>query len=280
MERVTKRYTPVRIGAAGDVANNKPGTLPIDIQTTTFLISVATQIAVLVTSSIALGNNNQPYELPPLLLLVIWLELVVQSVELLWYISVGTLFILGRGSIAVKWRYLDWSITTPLMMVSVLLFTEYLACESATAATFFADGSKTAAMVVVVVFDLAMLLIGFFYEAEFASITTRLDFYGPGSGLWLGWVPFLGIFIPQFVHLATNYTVWGLVTVLTTAVTWALYGVAALVFRTPESAKLKNSTYNVLDILSKNLTGLLTAIVAMGISGATTPPTWNTTVCD
>ena len=136
----------------------------------------------------------------------------------------------------------------------------YLECESSTLDKL-SDGSRIAAMVTVVVLDWEMLAVGFVYEAEWKFFTDLLDsiigvvpmLRFPGAGLYLGWFPFIGIFVPMFVAYGTavhsDIMEWGLFTVIVTFLTWAFYGIVALYWRKPSDAKYKNTSYNILDIV-------------------------------
>ena len=247
-------YATVPLGAAGDVSNAKPRSIEWDLQTLTFIISMVMQAVTLVLSAVTLSQSGEPNPAPPLLIMVVAMELIVQCVEIVWYGLVGSLYYFGTLSIGVRYRYYDWVITTPTMLVSLLIFIWYLECPSRTNDDTFADGSKIAAIVCVVLADWVMLFFGYVYEAEQQWITKKLDFMGEGSGLWLGFLPFLAAFLPIFIAIGTSSTGWGWFTVIVTFITWLLYGVVALYFRTPDQAKIKNTSYNLLDIVSKNAT--------------------------
>ena len=260
------RYATVPIGAAGDVTNPKPGSIEWDMQTGSFLLSMGFQLATLIISAITLANSGEPNPAPPLLIIVVTMELIVQCVEILWYGIVGALYYFGQLSIGVQYRYYDWAITTPVGLVGLIIFVWYLECQAATVDKL-SETSRIITMIVIVLFDLEMLAIGYVYEAEWKGITnffddilSKMTFGWVSSGLVLGWIPFLGIFIPMFVALGTAQPVasadgtyvfgYGVFAVSITFVTWALYGVVALYFRTADQAKMKNTAYNLLDIVS------------------------------
>ena len=305
MERLSFRYQTVPLGASSDVTNPNPGKIEWDLQTITFLTSMVFQLTTLVISAISLAQSGEPNPAPPLLIVVVTMELVVQCVEILWYGIVGALYYFGQLSIGVRYRYYDWAITTPVGLTGLIIFVWYLECQSATT-DILGEGSRIAAIVTIILMDYLMLFIGYVFEAEYEFrgwLNRAMNWLPlkPGNGpqadlkyslyayrgVFLGWLPFLGIFIPMFIALGTakpsENSPWGyaIFTVLITFVTWGLYGVVALVFRSPEQAKMKNASYNVLDIVSKNIVGLVTSIVALNLSnpsGGATP--WNATVCN
>ena len=160
------------------------------------------------------------------------------------------------------------------------------------------------AIIVIILMDYAMLFIGYVYEAEMGlrdtinNLANWIPIANPNAyalkygmvdpaakedntyslynyrGLFLGWLPFLGILSRCSWRSApprrrTTRPGYAIFTVLITFVTWGLYGVVALVFRSPQ-AKMKNASYNVLDIVSKNIVGLVTSIVAL----STLQPGW------
>ena len=266
------------------------------MQTGSFLLSMGFQLATLVVSAVTLANSGEPNPAPPLLIIVVTMELIVQCVEILWYGIVGALYYFGQLSIGVRYRYYDWAVTTPVGLVGLIIFVWYLECQAATV-NKLSEASRIITMIIIVLFDLAMLAIGYIYEAEWESLTKMVDnaaamigLKWDRAGLLFGWIPFLGIFIPMFVALGTAQPVasadgtyvfgYGVFAVTITFVTWALYGVVALYFRTADQAKMKNTAYNLLDIVSKNIVGLVTSIVALNLSTSTQVTPWNATVCN
>ena len=258
------RYLVVPTGLnfqANGVKNPTPGRLRGSLQEATFGLSVCVQAATLVLSIVALAQGG----LPEVLMTVLVLETVVQGVEIAWYSTVGLLYFFGKYSISVSTRYFDWAVTTPLMLVSIMLFSIWDADkECTTSANVLSDGSRIAAVVCVILADWAMLGVGLSYEAKIERVTGMLDRMACGfNGLWLGFVPFIGAFIPLFVIGGQNVSKsgWSLVSVFITFVSWTLYGIVALYVLDPE---MRNSSYNLLDIVSKNAVGIIVSSVALG----------------
>ena len=234
----------------------------IVVQNTTFVVSLVTQLATLVLAWIALATVQ---DIPPILSRVLQLETVVQAVELAWYL----LFLyrwVRKMDTPVWWRYLDWMVTTPTMLVNLMFLLFYFHSPTAPESILTDDASKVASIFIVVIFDLIMLLIGFSYEDDGISYgkQNRFKYLQPfpdnkDLGIATGFVPFFGAFAPVFVVLNNRYTGEGLAVVLSTVFVWALYAAAAFV----NSVPLRNAAYNVLDVLSKNSIAILTFSIVM-----------------
>ena len=252
------------------------------LQEGTFMLSMVFQAVTLVVSAIALVQGG----MPPVLNTIVWLELIVQLVELTWYSFIAYRYVWMGVDVPISYRYFDWMITTPIMMTSIFLFVLWDAdkeCDNVLGET-----SRVVALVIIVIIDLLMLLVGFAYEAKDSSMTRSLRMFfdmllcnmRENIGLWIGWVPFLGVFAPLFVIVAqpkTN-TGWGVTSVLLTFGAWALYGVVALLGS--EGVWMdgsRNTAYNVLDIFSKNAVGLIVSSVAIGNTFNITAPSNCTT---
>ena len=153
------------------------------------------------------------------------------------------------------------------MMTSILLFVLWDADK--TCDNVLGEGSRVAALVIIVVMDLLMLLVGVAYEGKYKSLMIFFDRlacnFRENGGLYLGFIPFVGVFAPVFVAVGSAFTAWGLVSTLLTFLAWFLYGVVAILgvegYLSEES---RNTAYNLLDIVSKNVVGLIVSSVALG----------------
>ena len=277
-----------------------PTDFQVRMQMWTFAASMLVQIITLVLSSVAVSKEN----LPPVLVLVLWLEVSVQLVEIVWY---GTV-VACIGEVDVSRRYIDWSLTTPAMLVSLLFFVRYEHTNALALSDLANEASEIVAIVCIVLLDWGMLVVGWAYEvvatkgsppsssvdisaflvvllattafplvtvlkltlgsdAEIyvaTAIVSVLDapkqcFGESWTGLYFGFVPFVGAFVPTAVTLGQFYTPWALLSVLLTFFTWLLYGVVAMI----ELPIYRNAAYNVLDIVSKNVVGIVVSVVAL-----------------
>ena len=71
-------------------------------------------------------------------------------------------------------------------------------------------------------------------------------------------------------HQIQNYSDFGLFSVLTTFSTWSLYGVVAVLGTSSNAQPFltemgRNSAYNVLDIVSKNVVCLVVSALALSV---------------
>lgn len=292
-----QQYRTVPTGLSFEGPKNPtPGKLQGSLQEYTFIASIVFQLVTLIVSAIALAQGG----MPSTLMTIVTLELVVQCVEIVWYSTVGGLYLFNGWSISIAYRYLDWLITTPIMMTSILLFVLWDAdkqCDNV-----LGEGSRVAALIIIIVSDVLMLLVGFAYEAKVEPLMNFFNMFvqpcvkacvkpskenGPpdgmpgwfGSvGLYLGWIPFIGVFTPLFVAVGSAFTTWGLVSALLTFFAWALYGVVAILGSVGFwDEEMRNTAYNVLDIFSKNAVGLIVSSVAIGNDFNTTLPSNCTT---
>lgn len=160
---------------------------------------------------------------------VLILELVSQLVEGVWY-----LIVLCRYRRILTWtRYLDWFISTPVMLLSLSFLFQIRRGK----AIMFTDD-----MLLVWSLNALMLALGFAVE---------LDVLPRVPGVLAGSLAFVGSFgiLARAVDFDDSVSV-GLYSVVYAV--WGLYGVAALF-----DDVIKNVGYNLLDVISKNVYGLV-----------------------
>ena len=159
---------------------------------------------------------------------ILGLESGSQLVEFLWY-----LVVVCRYTTVLTWtRYLDWVLSTPVMLVSTTLFFAHRNDD-------FGAPFTGPYIYVTLGANWVMLLFGFLAETERIARP---------AGLCLGFVAFAVSFtaLATHVHDALSQALFWF-----TFVVWAGYGVAAALPYTP-----KNVGYNALDVVSKNFYGL------------------------
>lgn len=202
-----------------------------DIVYRTAIGSLATQVIIgLVTGASFFVRIQDPDDARELNI-ILGLELGSQFIEFLWY-----LVVVYRYSSILTWtRYLDWFLSTPVMLASTVLFFSHRSDES------FESPFLGPYMYVVFAANWIMLLFGFLAETE------RI----PRSvGLLLGSIAFVTSFTALGTHVDDGDGLsiglfWFTYTV------WAGYGIAAALPYTG-----KNIAYNALDIVAKNFYGL------------------------
>jgi len=131
-------------------------------------------------------------------------------------------------------RYLDWSITTPLMLIALCLV-----CGSATNVPI-----EFPVIATILVLNYAMLLTGYLGEQGYLDrITATL----------LGFAPFVVMFYMIYkIFLSKKYILSNYVFYFIFLVVWSMYGVAYLL----ENEEWKNIAMNILDCLAKCLVGI------------------------
>jgi bacteriorhodopsin len=171
------------------------------------------------------------------------LELGVQIIEAGFYVLLLRHF--ATVTNITPYRYFDWMITTPTMLVTLMAF---LAPKKERLMAFLKTNGRNVAAVVLMNF--LMLLAGFLGEMGTVNMTLAS---------MLGFVPFVGYFaliywrylkpnegIEQANELRFKKSIYWYFVVF-----WTLYGVASFL---PYVAK--NIGYNILDLFAKNLFGV------------------------
>ena len=207
----------------------------MDLEKFTFKLSVIIQLVGIIITPIGLiipkkKNKIALYE-------CLKLENIVNVIELLSYLIIF-LFIYKVPDVSYM-RYYDWFITTPLLLLSVIIYFYYL------------DGKKNITIsevlknnrqiyTKIVIYNLLMLLSGFLGELK---ILPRY------FSTFIGFVFFILLF-KELKKLTFNNkeceTFYNYFMIL-----WSLYGISYMF-----NSKIKNTGYNILDLFSKTLYGL------------------------
>ena len=171
------------------------------------------------------------------------IELIVQFFEGLFYVWLAYNFTKVLN-ITPK-RYIDWVITTPTMLITLIIYLIYLnkKVENKTNEldffTLFKDNLNV--IVPVVVLNWSMLLFG--YLGEIRAIPVLL-------GVFLGFIPFLIYYYLIYVNYVTENTN-GYLLFWYFFFFWSLYGFVAVL-----PYYVKNAFYNILDLFAKNFFGV------------------------
>lgn len=172
-------------------------------------------------------------------------EIVVQAVEFVFYVWLIFYFHKVSKNIT-PFRYLDWAITTPLMLITLSALLDYDGSTPSRLSDFLYN--NTGSIIKIVTLNAAMLLFGLFGE---------LGYLTPYVSTALGFIPFAlnfkyikDTFLPSSGDALKNGLFYWFVFF------WALYGVFALMNYTH-----KNTGYNILDIFAKNFFGIFLAYV-------------------
>ena len=183
------------------------------------------------------------------------LELFVQVIEFIFYVWLIYYFSKVSGNIT-PFRYLDWGITTPLMLISLSAYLNHDGNTSSRLTDFLSKHSNS--IVKIVLLNAAMLLFG---------LVGELGYLSPLLSTALGFIPFIlnfkyikDTFLPSDKDKFKNAVFYWFVFF------WSLYGVFALTNYT-----IKNTGYNILDVFAKNFFGLFLAYVVWSKSNTAVP---------
>lgn len=172
---------------------------------------------------------------------IVTLELIVQVIEGFFYLFLIKMF--AKGEMDTSFRYRDWFFSTPVMLISTLLFLKWLDKKPVDIKETFEENKLN--ITGVVVFNALMLIIGFLGEKGIVSKTPVFI---------LGTLFLIGSFGCLYKH-AKN-TKYGKIFLGIMFFIWSLYGFAFLL-----PTKAKNISYNILDLFSKNFYGVFLYIV-------------------
>jgi bacteriorhodopsin len=180
------------------------------------------------------------------------MELIVQSIEFVFYFWLIYYFSSVSKNIT-SVRYLDWAITTPLMLITLCGFLNHDGNKPTRLSDFLKNHKSS--IITIVLLNAAMLFFGL--AGEFGYLNSYLS-------TALGFIPFIlnfkyikETFLPTDKDKIKNAIFYWFVFF------WALYGVFAIMNYT-----VKNTGYNILDIFSKNFLGLFLAYVVWSKSVA------------
>jgi len=144
-------------------------------------------------------------------------------------------------------RYSDWMITTPTMLLTYTVYLIYMKAkeenkDAGSVSSIVKENWKT--LGIIFVLNWMMLLFGFLGEMNILSTLTANI---------LGFIPFFAYFAIIYIKYAKGFK-WGRITFFLFSGAWFLYGIAAFF-----SYKMKNVSFNILDLFSKNFFGIFLA---------------------
>lgn len=175
------------------------------------------------------------------LYILLVLDTIVQAIELIFYI-----ILVYNKRLKTYFRYFDWFFSTPLMLISFVMFLEFLSDDNLTFIRF--GNMYREETTSIVLLNFVMLISGFATELKWCS--KKITFP-------IGFSAFFAVFSLIFSLFAYK-TGFGIALTIFTFVVWFLYGIAALL-----DEYSKNIMYNVLDIFSKNIYGVVVSGYAL-----------------
>lgn len=213
---------------------------------TTLIISIVIQI---ITGALEIGTLF--IKVPTNYLLIrqlLILEVIVQIIEGAFYFWLAYNFS-NIINVTPK-RYIDWVITTPTMLITLILYLIYLnerTKDGTNKLDFFTLVRDNKDIIIpVVLLNWLMLLFGYLGEMKIIPVFL---------GVFLGFIPFLIYYYMIYVNYVTKNTSGNLLFWYFFSF-WSLYGVVALL-----PYYIKNSFYNILDLFAKNFFGLFLSYI-------------------
>jgi hypothetical protein len=177
------------------------------------------------------------------------LEVAVQVVEGLFYLWL--IYNFASVKDVTPKRYIDWSITTPTMLLTLIFYIIYMNYreKGETAKLSFFNLLQENASTISYVFILNWLMLIFGYLGEIKIIPTI-------TGVILGFIPFVLYYLIIYMNYVRTQT--GFNIFLYFFIFWSLYGIAALF-----PYYTKNSFYNILDLFAKNFFGIFLSYIIL-----------------
>jgi hypothetical protein len=176
------------------------------------------------------------------------IELVVQFIEGLFYIWL--IYNYTKVLNITPKRYIDWVITTPSMLITLMIYLIYLNKKTENKIneldffTLFKENSNI--FISVLILNWVMLLFGYLGEMRIIPILL---------GVFLGFISFLIYYYIIYVNYVSQETN-GYLLFWYFFFFWALYGIVALL-----PYYVKNAFYNILDLFSKNFFGIFLSYI-------------------
>jgi hypothetical protein len=213
----------------------------MSIVRTSALVSLLAQLLIGAVTSVGffldVKNENDREDLN----IILAFEVSSQAIEFLWYTVV---LILSR-TITARLRYIDWVLSTPIMLISLAMFFRHR--DSTSLSSSVLSVFESYEIYACLAANWIMLAFGFAMESMWISDVAGLL----GGGLSLvGSFTFLAVLTP--IDALSHVLFW------VTFGVWGLYGVAAAL-----NDVAKNVMYNSIDVVSKNCFGLFLFVYAL-----------------
>ena len=175
-------------------------------------------------------------------------EFIVQLIEGIFYIWLAYNFT-KIVNVTPK-RYIDWVITTPTMLITLMLYLIYLNKKTTNDTNdleiFTLLKENSSVIIPIILLNWLMLLFGYLGEMKIIPVLL---------GVILGFIPFLTYYYMIYVNFVTQNTP-GYLLFWYFFFFWSLYGVVAVL-----PYYMKNAFYNILDLFAKNFFGLFLSYI-------------------
>jgi len=207
------------------------------------LFSLIIQFIVGIIDYIAINIEVNPKD--EILKDLLKVELVVQIIEFAFYIWLISYFNKVSKNITPV-RYIDWMITTPLMLITLSAFLKHNDKNPIRLIDFLSTNTRS--IIIIVLLNAGMLFFG---------LVSEFGYLNPYIATALGFIPFIlnfkyikDTFLQSSDDKFKNALFYWFVFF------WSLYGVFAIMNYT-----IKNTGYNILDIFAKNFFGVFLAYI-------------------
>ena len=179
---------------------------------------------------------------------LLWVETFVQVIEFVFYTWMVKNFSTIKN--ITIYRYYDWILSTPLMLYVYIMYLVFMKNKENINGIQknLSDLTKDNFNIIIAILLLNALMLMFGYLAEIKKMSFNL-------AAVLGFIPFIIMFYMIYINYA-QYTKLGVNTFWYFSGIWALYGIASVM-----SYKVKNISYNILDLFAKNFFGLYLAYI-------------------
>jgi len=206
----------------------------------TGLFSIFIQMVVNVVEAWGLTMSVAPKD--EILRDILKVEVFVEVIELIFYIVLILFFKQLTGTLT-PYRYIDWSMTTPLMLITLMA---YMKGSTGRLTDFLFN--NVGSIIAVCSLNFMMLLSGFLGEIGVFPILATTA---------VGFIPFAAYFGYIYENFVPDVDTDYKRTVFFWFVGfWMLYGLFALL-----SYTAKNVSYNILDLFAKNFFGVFLSVM-------------------
>jgi len=204
-------------------------------------------IVQLITCIIGITGIFIPLSSPDKILTnIISIEMVVQFIEFIFYLWLMFSIYAKKINIT-SFRYIDWFITTPIMLTTIIFFFTYQSNldkykdqeGNITMKEIIKKEYKT--MIPILIFNFLMLLFGLL--GEIGILNKYISFI---LGTFFFLLSFYSLYKNYVLLNPKNNNLFYFIFIV-----WAIYGIVYLL---PYNSR--NASYNILDIFSKNFYGL------------------------
>jgi hypothetical protein len=221
----------------------------MDVKNVFFITLIISILIQLITGVIEIGALFIKVPTSHLLIRqLLILEVIVQIVEGMFYFWLAYNFT-NITNVTPK-RYIDWAITTPTMLITLILYLIFLdkkTKDETNKLDFFTLLNDNLDIIIpILLFNWLMLLFGYLGEMKIIPVLL---------GVFLGFLPFIIYYYMIYVNYVQPNTT-GYLLFWYFFVFWSLYGAVAIL-----PYYIKNSFYNILDLFAKNFFGLFLSYI-------------------